>query len=612
MKIRKILAFFVTFAMALSCLGVAVFAEEAETIALGEIKTISVPAADEVDEYVSFAFTPEVSDTYSFCVDGSFEEDQSAWLTVELDGTDVSFLSGDGYVCFDAQADETYDLIINYWGEYHSDAEYTLWVEQWRMQELYEGENDLTVPYEGLFFSFTPAQTGYYLFAVEDADMIDVTVMDAELVSDGTDSYYYLEADQAYTGSVFSYMEDAVDTVLSITYFADVEAVVPVSMEISNLPANTVYLSSCLTDESQYGVDLSGLEMKITWSDGAVTDWSYNDDGFWVEDYSIRLNLYGTGTVEVSIDDVDVEPVCFELTVLDITAESIAPVDGSPLKVVENSCGLDLSLIVEFMEGWYYLPMQAYTREVVITFSDGSTVNAMPGESVYGLPIEVADNQMGDLMSEDDLFGGFWTKDGDNYVTFCYENVYADLAVEIVDSPVASIELVTPPKNNTIKLDDEFGMVNADGETVGTIRDLFEGMSLKVTLLDGSSRTFGAEEIQWVTIDGEEIPFVDGYPVGVFGGLMGMLWQEFEVPCDLEIVIEYMGAETSYTLSVVEEFEEVEDPENPDTPDIPDTPENPDDPEPNPETGDMSLLVPMTVMITAMLAAVIVSKKKYF
>lgn len=495
----------------------------------------------------------------------------------------------------------------------------TAWAETAQALELVEGENDILAPAYGTEVSFTPERDGYYTIEVLDGSA--TCYLDIETVGDDVGEYYLLEAGVTYFGGAYSWSDEDVEATVLVRYVENVSIKTPVGLELVSLPDNTTYLSSVINTNPEDTFDNTGMVVNILWDDGTFTPWNLAEDGSWVGGDVIIVQeiLWDEEDVwvEVYLRDVEMEPVIVELTVLDITAESIALVDETPLKVVENSCGMDLGILDESLEGWYYLPLQAYTREVVITFNDGSTVNAMPGESVYGLPIEVVDNQLGDLMSEDVLLGGFWTKDSENYVTFCYEEVYADLAVEIVDSPVASIELVTPPKNNVITLNDDFEMINADGELVASVRALFEGLSLKVTLLDGSSRTFGADEIQWVNAGGEEIPFVDGYPLGVVGGMLGLLMQEVEVPCDLEVVIEYMGAEDSYILSIVEEFvEEPENPENPENPEDPENPENPEDQkpevEPNPETGDVSLLVPVIMVLTAMLTVVFVLKKKEF
>lgn len=675
MKIRKMLALLITLAMALSCLGVTAWAEDIQAIGVNDYKYVTISASDSfVDEYVYYSFTPDVSGTYAFCceADELYAEDapHQVWVDVE---PEVPCASLGNAVLFAVEAGQTYTLCANIWGTFEEDLEYILGVLEchpaeavclmpesdqgnvgdvlcidllgdpilreyeectWTVSdpkvaeieysdwsfcalnllnpgtvtvsvetesgltdrveitvveteytELAEGENIITVSPCGVAISFTPERDGYYTVDVPEG--VAACWLDADTVGD--EVTYRLEAGVTYTGGVYSWMDEDVDVTVLVQYVENVTVKTPVGLELVSLPDNTTYLSSCLTDLEFY-IDYTGLVMNVLWDDGTVTSWSAQDDN-WVGGCYIDQELAVDGNdawVEISV--ADVEPVVFRLTILDITAESIALVDETPVKLVEHSCGLDLGVLDASLEGWYYIPVQAYTREVVITFSDGSTVNAMPGECVYGILIEVADNQLESLMSEDGQ-SGFWTKDSENYLTFFYEDVYADLAVEIVDSPVASIELVTPPKNNVLTVNDEFDMVNKDGEIVASVRDLFEGMSLKVTLKDGSSKTFGPEEIEWVVMDGDAYPMVDGYPVGVFGGLMSLLWEEAEIPCDLAIVVEYMGAETSYTLSLVEEGPEIE---------------------PNPETGDVSLLMPVILMMTAMLTvAVLIRKKEY-
>lgn len=624
---KKMLAMLLVLCMVLGCMSMTAFAESEEAIALGENKTISVAATggEYIDEYVFYSFTAEESGAYALYV--SYDENVDAEQSVtpftneEID----YYYSMDGSMVFVAEADVTYVLGVNYWGVYNADMEYAVWVdvapEDPEAFVLTVGENPMSIPEEGyLPVSFTPDANGYYLVSMGEEDMA-YCWLSAESISDGTNDYYLLEAGVTYEGEAYVWEEGAADVTVTIEYFEDVEIPTPVAMEITKAPDNTTYLRENV-DYFGAGDLLAGMEMEVTWEDGSVSTWSYDEDGTWLGVYYLEWQLVESEDkteVLLSVPELEVEPVSFEVTILDLAVDHLELVDPSPLEIVENSCGIDIGeLGLEDLTGWYYLPVAAYNREIVIVFTDGSTINAKPGDVVYGAQVYCEDNQSDHM----------WTKDSDNQISFVYGIHSVVLNVKIVDSPVESIEIVTPPTNNTLMMDEEINMVNADGEVVESLEQLFAGMSLKVNYKDGTSKTFAAEDFEWVEMNGEEYPFVDGYPIGILGGLIELLQQGEDMvpPCEIEWPIEYMGASDSYTLSFVEEFEveEEKDPEEDKKDPIEDDKKDPveDDKKPvvddkdevNPETGDNGLAILMIVTVVTMLCAVamITGKKKLF
>lgn len=469
--------------------------------------------------------------------------------------------------------------------------------------ELTVGENPVLVPAgeEDYFRTvyFTPELSGYYLIDV-DWEEPALCWAEAETMSDGEYDYYIMDAGVTYEVTVVNMDEVEAEYIVYIEYFQEVQILTPVSLEITKLPNNTTYLESSL--ENVWESELfEGMEMEVTWEDETVTTWTYETDDTWIGAYYLEWMIDVSeekAMVILSVPELELEPVSFELTLLDFVAESIELVDSSALEIVEKSCGMDLKKLGVDIEGWYYLPIAAYTREIMITFSDGSTVTALPGDIVYGVEVTVADNQGGAVVMQAEQPEGFWAKDTENLIVYCYGELETVLTVEIIDSPVENIEIVTPPTNDTLMMDEDMNLFNADGEAVETIRQLFEGISLKVAYKDGSTKAFTAGEIEWIVYEGEEYPFVDGYPIGILNGMLGLLEEEMVPPCEIEIAVEYMGAQDTYTLSIVEEFEE--EPE--------------DDPiEEIPETGDESVAFPAVVVIAMMSVAVmVVAKKKYF
>lgn len=460
-----------------------------------------------------------------------------------------------------------------------------------QLPELTVGDNDVTLPADGMLpFGFTPTADGYYLISADD-DMVGWN-LNAESFYDGFKGYYVLEAGVTYSGFLYNWSDKNLRCTVAIDYFEEVVIIEPETIEILKLPDNTTYLKDGLFDNWNDDC-LSGLELKVTWSNGDVSNWSYDESaGMMGTGYVgglLKEKENGGYGVEVYVSSAAVEPAYFDLTVLEITAESIALVDETPLQIVEHSCGIDLSTMGMGVEGWYYLPFSAQFREVVITFSDGSTVKAMPGDLVYGMEVTCLDNQGGMIVrSRQD---GLWSKDTENTVSYFYGEVSAVLTVEIIDSPVESIELVQLPED-TFVIDEEKGLINHDGDVVSSIRDLLEGMSLKVNYKDGTYKTFAPKDIQWRMVMGMEYPFIDGYPVGVFGGAW-LLGDEPEQPGEIEGHVEYMGVSTSYTIHLVDEFEDDDKPI-----------------EINPGTGDQAMLLAVLVIAVMSAAVVIIKNEK--
>lgn len=690
MKTKRMLAVLLALCVGLGCMSLTAFAEAAETITLDDIKTLTVLASDEfVDEYVYYSFTPDEDGTYAACVTSDAVEEMS-YITVYTEDETLETFYYDTEMLFVAEAGQTCELVVNYWGEYPEDVEYTVsvvkcqpieeiyfdadyyegWVgeyaficisaEPWLFElepiewvssdpeivsienlysggtaaelylaapgavmvtattesgltasmeiiveeapeavELTVGENTVTVPYEGLEVSFTPEVTGYYTMTVSDEEMCYCYFYDADSVSDGMDEYYSLEADVTYHGWIISWEEDEIDLTVTLELCEDVQILEPVDAVLNKLPDNTTFLSSAIYDLWDDQV-LGGLELTVTWSDGSESVWCY-DEEYQIGSKTVYYELVedeqsGEMQAVLYIYGTDIPGIAWDLTLLDLEVESIALVDDSPLQIVEYSCGIDIGALMDddSLDGWYYLPLAAYDREVVITFSDGSTVTARPGDSVYGVEVYCEDSQYMEP----------WTKDGENLIVYYYGDAEAVLTVEIVDSPVERIELITPP-NTTFILTEDFDLVNEDGEIVESFKQFLSGLSMTVYYKDGTAKTFAEEDIQWVNVMGEEYPFVDGYPLGLIDGMLfGFMDEDLEAPCEIEASLEYMGASATYTISLIEEFEGSEDVEK--------EPADDGEEEQIPQTGDV--FVPVAAAVLAVLCGVVLiaEKKKLF
>lgn len=695
---KRLFATLLMLCMVLGCMSLAVFAEEAETIALGDMKTVTVVGTEEfVDHYAYYSFTPEESGYYAFCAGGILYEDLFRGVDLYLESDETMWGDLNNAMRFYAEAGETYVLYANIWGEYPpeiGEVEYTFFLEMcqplesfylepdlyagipgdvvyiqlvgepwpaipeaivWEVSDeslafisyvegdwialdllapgevtvtattesglhssvditieegdpelwLVLGENPVELAaYADNYYSFMPEETGYYMITADDENLA-ITASGDRFVVDGNE-YYYMEAGTTYEVVVMSWAEEDVSAIVTIACDADLVIPTPVAIELTKAPNNTAYLSDALDSVSEDAL-FGGMEMNVTWQDGSVTPWSYDMTwgvgNFYLEWEILPGDEEGTAKLVVGLESLELEPVIVDITVLDISFEGIELVDDTPLQIVENSCGLDLEALGG---GWYYMPILAYQREVVLHFSDESTVTAKPGDVVYGQSVTCVDSQV--FMP--------WVKGGDNTIEYGYgdSEFYATLQVEIIDSPVESVEFVTEPPS-TFVADEEVGLLTPDGEAVESLKDLFEGMSLKVTYKDGTSKTFTQEDIQWQDVMGDVYPFMDGYPFGILNELLNFGTGEENLipPCEIEYSIEYMGASAAYTVTILAELPEEEEPPviteptEPETePTEPETEPTVPDGEQNPPTGESDVYILLLAVLA--MAVVLVTK----
>ncbi|MBQ7858066.1 MAG: Ig-like domain-containing protein [Oscillospiraceae bacterium] len=678
-------------------LGVTAFAAEEQVLSLNAPVTVTAePAADElVDEYLYFTFTPEESGCYAFCAEAAeSEENEDLWQSISV-SADCSYgeaLSLNA-VLFEAEAGQSYELCVNYWGSFPVAVEYTLWVEKCAVvteifvdsyvdygvvgdylslqasyePELYEvqsltwevsdpqiaaivdayGDNvelellsagqttvsvttadglsaslDIIVyealetvvlveeeanpvslnPYVETPVSFTPAESGYYLLS-SDSD-VAYCMLNADGFLSDEGYVYYLEAEQTYDGWASCYDEE-VDCNL---YIAKTEALSLEAMELVSEPENKEFLLGSVEslDGSQV---LPGAQLKLTWSDGSETLWDYNVDGEYLGQYlyisrGITDNGDGTGAVELFCGEIGVS---WDINLLDLSVTDFALVGEPVVQVVENSCGIDLSVLAEQLgvpgiSGWYYLPFVGYTRQVSITFSDGSVVTVCPGEIVYGEQVYCTDSI--------DVYG-LWEQGEENTLIYGYQDETIEVAVELIESPVERIELNSVPRN-VYALEDEtvFSGNAEDGWFFepADIQTILEGLSMTVYYKDGTSETITDEDLVYIDVGGMGYPFYNGYPLGIFSKML-LSFEGITGPCELEGVVEYKGVSVTYPVQVVEEIPEEEPPQEPETPD-----DGKDDVviEPNPETDDTGAAILLTLLAacTLIAAAVVLEKNK--
>lgn len=409
---------------------------------------------------------------------------------------------------------------------------------------------------------FTPEVTAYYRLSLSD------TALKGRFYADSAyGNLYYLEAGECYTGVVDNISEE---TVSGEVLVLRTDALLPVRMDVTKQPNTTTYLAGSLQDMWTYQL-LAGLEMEVGWSDGSVTRWSFDEEGPYVGQEYLQWSLEEVdeaGKMGLRLRCGDAETVCL-LTVLDKTLTGVELVEPGVLQVVENSCGMDMG------DGsWYYAPYLYNTKEVRLLFSDGSNLVVRPDMLVYGEYVTCVDSQQ----------VAPWVKDGVASVVYGYGDLSVTLEVQIVESPVQRLELVTLPRDTFVLGDPRFfSGVPASYFSPVDLSEMLEGLEFVIWYRDGSSKAVTWNQIQWELVDGAPYPFVEGYPLGLFGTLMvdnEMITQ----PCQREGVIEYMGASQSYTINFVEEIPD-DPPDDPTEPSVTDPTTEPTEPSTEPSTA---------------------------
>lgn len=416
--------------------------------------------------------------------------------------------------------------------------------------------------------SFTPDTTGYYRIS---ADQKTVKLqLDAPTVVRNGERLYHLEAGKTYTGGIDNLSENLMHSVISVVL---VEVPAPKTIRITQLPDQTEFLPGVLDDIWVYDL-LEGMEMEVTWSDGHISTWAFDRDGTEFESYDVRWELkkINANQVDLVMKLGDATTSC-QLKVKNLTVIRMELVDADVLKIVENSCGY----YDEHAKSWIYSDYLLGIHSVKITFDDGSSVTARAGQTVLGKRLNCEHTQ----------YEQPWVKGGDNSVTFSYGKLSINIPVEIIDSPVNRIQLITKPRDTFTIGDKKFFVNYGDGAyyfSPDSLKNFLDGLSFKIFYKDGKQKTVAWKDIQWIKVSGVRYPFVDGYPLGLLGELMRS-YDPISQATTGQGLVEYMGASVTYDIHLVED---------------------------NPETGDVNMVMPVLMPAGALLCmgAVLTLKKK--
>lgn len=392
--------------------------------------------------------------------------------------------------------------------------------------ELYYGELvDVTVGKSGKTYSFTPEEDGWYKFySVGDVDSYASIYKGVTEIAYGDDNaedgnfvaVAELKAGQKYYVKVNAYLEDGEN---SASFKVGVEdGIGVVSLEITQMPYNT----TVVRDFEYETMDLTGLEVAFTMSDGTIVDWTYEEDlpvgDFYVIYYP---DIDEDGNCYVTIECSNLYETIY-FTTVDNQIESIEYICDTPIEYYINTNGF----YDDFDEQYYYFYEFPEDAQVAVTYKDGTS-------EVFDF-VELIDLGMSFYDEQPD---GPWTVGSDNYIFIEYFGVQTTIPVTILPCPFASVTVDRAPDRVYIFGDYDTGYYE-DG-VYDLYPDDISGLEFTVEYFDGSTRTFTDEDFDTI------YSMIDEYEYFISSVKM-------TEPGTVEACINYLGYEITYDIEVVE------------------------------------------------------------
>lgn len=371
---------------------------------------------------------------------------------------------------------------------------------------------------------FTPSDDGWYNFATKGSCDTYATLYNSQFeeITWGDDMYsdtnfsitYKLYAGYTYYIEVGAYVEEmqTVKFELIVTETVGVEDV-----SITKEPDDM----SCIIGLEYDSINLDGMQVTLTLSDGEEVLWTYNQDG------DVLGNIVYTYIDDDGYGNYYLDVLCGEgfdrlfFDMIENPVQSISVYSMDAIEIYEKSSGYveDGNYIYD-----YSIPDDT---QMQINYTDG-TNEVVPyyGETDTGFYFSI----------DDDQFYKAWGI-GDHEITIEYMGCTTAATVTILPCPYESVQLITPPSRVYIYGDSATGYVHK-GDYIVTPYDL-AGLSFELGYSDGTKEVIDADDID---MDSREI---NGYMYQI---------DEYTVsgPCDLLVTLSYKGMDISYNVEVVE------------------------------------------------------------
>jgi len=314
------------------------------------------------------------------------------------------------------------------------------------IENLVLGEDTITVLEQqnvGIWFSFTPSESGLYLFSSSEwSNDPYIRLYDSNKnFIDENDDYngtwgfglscsltegctYYVEV---FERCEFGKVLFKVEKLKSVT-----------SVEVSKAPEKAEYY----LDYPNQHVNLNGLELLITYEDGNSFTWEYdpreviNEHLYFEYDYT---SLFENGTIVFTVGAASVE---YTFKMLENPVEKIEVIQSSTTKYYDQTGGYMNYIYYEGekLEYYHYYLKEHSDAFIRIFFKDGNTEDACLGSYVLGEYIGY---------SNDLQYQNPWSLGSENPVEVSFFGHTANLYVTVEENPVERIELSGA---NTIEL----------------------------------------------------------------------------------------------------------------------------------------------------------------
>lgn len=288
---------------------------------------------------------------------------------------------------------------------------------------------------ESVYYRFVPQETKEYFVAATASEMLRVVILDDNGNSLDNVMYYNgkvriseeLEENEVYYIGVIADSASTGDYTLMISDGFSLSGIA-----VETMPDNTHYMEGFSYDD----VDLEGLELKLTWSDGVETIWkndaSYDEREEALRGEQLNFSLDEENRICAACGDCT---AYIPLTVTASTVESIELVDAPHWTYYEEFEGYWDTRWNPATDSYddryyYYYPKGTYSIQVLIRYKDGTSETAHIYEQVGGSTIQISDDQ------EETP----WTV-GEHAFTVSYLDKQAFVPVTVLPNPVASVSI---------------------------------------------------------------------------------------------------------------------------------------------------------------------------
>lgn len=325
-------------------------------------------------------------------------------------------------------------------------------------------------------YYFTPSVDGYYTFYSYNsgydtfANIYDAEWNEIAYDDDSGEVHNFrigqmLEGGKTYILSVYTYDDDQ-----DVNFDIKIEQSRYVTnMEVVSTPTKIEYVEGYAGKSMEF----DGLKIKFTWSDGNVTNWTYEGD-WYVEGERIFDDLSDaddTGIVTFYAGECSVS---IQLTLIDNPVDHIELVTGASHTYIENYGGY-----YAYDNSFYYNTNYPSDTVIKVVYKDGTSVNACVGSYVDGYYIDWEDTQ----------YKKPWTVGTDNESIIYYLGHEVVLPITVKENTVASIEAIS----GITCYENANGYVNEYGNYCYTY-DLPYDLKFKISYTDGTYKTVGLYE----------------------------------------------------------------------------------------------------------------------